>query len=189
VAAAVIEGWFDGDEGAWYRDLAATIPAGGVLVEVGAWKGRSASYVGPTCTARGVDFAIVDDFSGSRDRYAARYAERLAREDVRGILEANLRALGVRFRLIARPSVEAARPFAPASVDVVFVDASHDRESVRADLDAWASRVRPGGILAGHDFSTSHPELVDEVVAFCARRAAVLERGPGTIWFVAVPAI
>lgn len=36
----------------------------------------------------------------------------------------------------------------------MYVDARHDRKGVLADLEAWWPKVRPGGILAGHDFTT-----------------------------------
>jgi len=34
----------------------------------------------------------------------------------------------------------------------VYVDGCHQPESVREDLEGWWEVLRPGGILAGHDF-------------------------------------
>merc|ERR1712003_19845 len=39
--------------------------------------------------------------------------------------------------------------------DLIFVDADHSEEGVVADLAAWIPRVRPGGIVAGHDYLTA----------------------------------
>lgn len=62
-----------------------------------------------------------------------------------------------RTKLIRLPSVEAAVLFPAGAVDFVYIDAAHDHESVRADLEAWYPKLGPKGILAGHDFD-DHPE-------------------------------
>ena len=50
-------------------------------------------------------------------------------------------------------SVEAAERVPPGSMDFVYIDARHDYESVKEDLHAWFDKVRPGGVLAGHDYA------------------------------------
>jgi hypothetical protein len=60
-------------------------------------------------------------------------------------------AEGRRF-LLEEPSPQAARRFADASLDFVFIDACHLYESVRADLTAWWPKIRPDGLLSGHDY-------------------------------------
>ena len=37
-------------------------------------------------------------------------------------------------------------------LDSVYIDADHCYPAVRADIAAWLPKVRPGGIIAGHDF-------------------------------------
>lgn len=65
-------------------------------------------------------------------------------------------------------SVEAAKEFADGSLDWCYIDARHDYSAVLADLDAWAPKVKSGGMLAGHDFYTSH-----EPPHFCEVEEAV----------------
>jgi predicted O-methyltransferase YrrM len=36
--------------------------------------------------------------------------------------------------------------------DYIFIDGDHSRQAVYADIGAYLPFVRPGGILAGHDF-------------------------------------
>ena len=46
----------------------------------------------------------------------------------------------------------AATRFEDGSLDFVYLDGNHSFENVAADLAAWSRKVRPGGIIAGHDF-------------------------------------
>jgi len=49
-------------------------------------------------------------------------------------------------------STDAAQQFADGYFDFVYLDANHTYSSVKSDLEAWWSKVRPGGVLAGHDY-------------------------------------
>jgi predicted O-methyltransferase YrrM len=42
-------------------------------------------------------------------------------------------------------------------MDLVFIDALHDYESVMQDISLWWPHVRKGGVLAGHDFNHKWP--------------------------------
>jgi hypothetical protein len=49
-------------------------------------------------------------------------------------------------------SVQAAMRFMPGELDWIYIDSNHDLPHVIADLNAWVPKVRPGGIIAGHDY-------------------------------------
>jgi FkbM family methyltransferase len=49
-------------------------------------------------------------------------------------------------------SVDASEMIPHHSLDFVYLDARHDYTAVLEDLEAWFDKVRPGGILAGHDY-------------------------------------
>ncbi len=49
-------------------------------------------------------------------------------------------------------STEAAAIIVDETFDVVYIDARHDYRSVAEDINAWWPKVKPGGILAGHDY-------------------------------------
>jgi predicted O-methyltransferase YrrM len=61
------------------------------------------------------------------------------------------------------PSVEAAKKFEDKSLDFVFIDADHSYEAVRADIGAWKPKIKPGGLLCGHDHSENFPGVVRAV--------------------------
>lgn len=184
LAVRGIEGFFSEDEGRWYARFARALQ-GGTFVEVGSWKGRSTSFIGPICNANGTRLICVDHWGGSRDRLAAVYEAALAVEDVERTFRANMDRLGISVEVLAEPSLVAARRFGPASVDRVFLDGSHDGPSVAADLEAWSECLCPSGVLAGHDYDLKHADLIAAVDAFAAARGLVVRRGPRSIYWLA----
>jgi hypothetical protein len=57
-----------------------------------------------------------------------------------------------RLDLLRMRTDDAAREIPDASLDFVFVDADHSYEGCKADIVNWAPKVRPGGIVSGHDY-------------------------------------
>ena len=70
--------------------------------------------------------------------------------------QTGMKPFGARARILRNTSVAAAATFADASVDFVFIDARHTYDAVSEDLRAWWPKIRPGGILAGHDYGALH---------------------------------
>lgn len=72
-----------------------------------------------------------------------------------------------RWKLIREMSAEACPPFRDDSLDFVYIDGDHRYSEVRDDLKRWWTKVKPGGILAGHDFlhgtacSSVQPAVMD----------------------------
>ena len=54
--------------------------------------------------------------------------------------------------LVKKTSMEAARDVPDESLDFVYIDADHRFDYVMEDLITWARKVRPGGIISGHDY-------------------------------------
>jgi hypothetical protein len=64
---------------------------------------------------------------------------------------APLRESDIIGRLRECDSVFGASRYIDGTLDFVFIDADHQYASVRRDIDAWLPKVKPGGIIAGHD--------------------------------------
>jgi len=81
--------------------------------------------------------------------------------------------------MIVADSVDAANMIRNEFLDFVYIDAGHDPESVRKDLDCWYGKVRWGGVFSGHDYrGTFHEkhgvrEAVDEFVKRLGRKVRV----------------
>lgn len=54
--------------------------------------------------------------------------------------------------VVRKASMDAVADFADGSLDFVYIDANHQLKYVIEDLVEWAKKVRPGGIVAGHDY-------------------------------------
>jgi hypothetical protein len=50
-------------------------------------------------------------------------------------------------------SLEAAKQVLDGSLDFVYIDANHAFVDVVNDIDTWSKKVRPGGIISGHDYT------------------------------------
>ena len=54
--------------------------------------------------------------------------------------------------LIRDFSMNAVEMFKYNELDFVYIDGNHNFKNVACDIWEWSRRVRPGGIVAGHDF-------------------------------------
>ena len=50
--------------------------------------------------------------------------------------------------------------------DVVYVDAGHEEEEVRADLENYFELLRPGGVMFGDDYHPNVPGVIRAVDRF-----------------------
>jgi SAM-dependent methyltransferase len=53
--------------------------------------------------------------------------------------------------IIREWSMDAVNKFPDNSLDFVFIDANHSFEFITNDIAQWSKKVRPGGIISGHD--------------------------------------
>jgi predicted O-methyltransferase YrrM len=129
------------------HDVARTMPVEAVVVEIGSFRGRSTLAI-----AEGLDavtrptLIAVDTFGGDPG-----WENRADPREARAIFDRN--TAGIEFlRVVQASSIEAAGDLADRSVDWVFIDALHDYRSVVGDIRAWAPKLKPGGLLSGHDW-------------------------------------
>lgn len=67
---------------------------------------------------------------------------------------------------VRQESIEAAETFKDSFFDMVYIDAIHDYEHAKQDIEIWKNKIKKGGILAGHDYEKRFPgvkKAVDEI--------------------------
>lgn len=117
-------------------------------------------------------------------------------DELHELTRARLAPFGERSTIWRMTSLEAAPRIPRHSLDFVYIDARHDYAAVLEDIDAWFDKVRPGGIVAGHDYIDGSfaagefgvKRAVDEF--FAARQLPVystLLDQPWLTWLVEVP--
>lgn len=176
-----IQGWFCAER--LYTQAAQLASPYAVMVELGTFMGKSAVFMGQTLKdlkKSNVKFFTVDHFLGSDGLQSMmeslsvynRYLDNIKKAEVQGYVH-----------LIKLPSLEAAKILAHTPLEFLFVDASHDYDSVIADLSAWAPRVKPGCIIGGDDYNTRFfPGVVRAVNDYFAPRK--VEVFYDRVWYI-----
>lgn len=141
------ENWFTYPQ--LYNQIVAAAPDKAHFVEVGVWKGRSAAFMAVEIINSGkiIQLDLVDTWEGSEEHWPLV-------EDIYEICKNNLRPVLPYVNMRRMDSLSAASTYKNGSLDFVFIDAAHDYENVKADIQAWLPKVKAGGYLAGHDYPT-----------------------------------
>jgi hypothetical protein len=59
---------------------------------------------------------------------------------------------------------------------MVYIDAAHDYDTVKRDLETWSKKVKSGGFICGHDYnSNSWPGVVQAVDEFSDLRNLLIK--------------
>lgn len=175
--AGSIPGWMEELNLRWLFTRAAAIPEGERIVELGCWLGRSTCMLllGHPYPA---DIHVVDTFRGSKSEPPECFV--ILGEDPEKIFRENMaRYAGMLPHIIIDDSSAAASSFSDNSIFLVFIDASHDYESVFADISAWRPKLKPEGIMAGHDWGY---EPIERAIDQLLGRKNIEACGNGRIW-------
>ena len=126
-------------------------------VEVGTQRGLFAKVLCDTCPS--LHLTCVDPWQAysshpqeQQDGFYQTTVERLA---------------GCNVTLVRKRSLDAATTFADASLDFVYVDGAHDFDNAAQDIIQWSAKVKPGGIVAVHDFDLTDVRCAIESYVRC----------------------
>lgn len=161
---AALEGLISAEVGVCLADLAASVPPGLAIVEIGAYLGKSTAYLATgSVLGRGAPVFSLDPWNlagnaGGRFGFNApdvlkRY---LAQLESVGLLE-RVTPIRTFARDMARHWVR--------RIGLLYVDGSHTKADVREDWDLWSPFLVRGAVVAFDDCGTERNPGVAEVIA------------------------
>jgi predicted O-methyltransferase YrrM len=152
---ADVEGWMTPGQAATLYDSAVKCPAGGRIVEIGSFQGRStivlASGADPSVAVIAIDPHAGNDrgpqeIDGFADEAASDHDQ----------FNANLAAAGVTDRVThLRSFSDDALVDVEGTIEVLYVDGAHRYAPALADIRSWGDKVADGGTMLIHDSFSS----------------------------------
>ena len=187
--ALTIPGWMSPTELIWLAERAAVSPR---IIEIGAFKGRTTRVLGDHVPPGGRVYSVdpwasyVNDedteakwiFDGNSLEQNWEDIYQTWRRNVADLLELNI-VCPVRTQSLD-PRLRYNLPY-PQAVEFIFLDGDHRADTVVWEIAEFMEWVRPGGILAGHDYThTDWPGVKQAVDAAFPEGVNVVD----SIWWV-----
>jgi hypothetical protein len=175
-----IDGWFTFPN--LYSQLVRVLPEKGTFVEVGVWKGRSLAYFIVEAINANKNFNIyaVDTWEGSPEHKSD---NAIINNTLFEEFTDNLTSVKDKFKALQMTSKQASELFKNESIDGIFIDAAHEYEAVKEDLELWYPKVKSGGYFCGHDYSAGWPGVVQAVNEFFVNKPnELIIAGPELSW-------
>jgi predicted O-methyltransferase YrrM len=135
-----------------YSMIVDRFPTNSHFVEVGTWKGMSAAYMAVEIinSGKNIKFDCVDtwDFVPSQTEIPEDQFENLYETFLN-----NIEPVKHQIKPVKALSWDGANYYTDESLDFIFIDAAHDYESVKKDINAWFPKLKKDGVIAGHDYT------------------------------------
>lgn len=150
-----------------YDEMIDRFESGSSFVEIGAYLGKSTCFLAEKLinSGKNITLNIVDNWVGHPSDIAL--VEEIKKfGNIYDIFIDNMTKANVldKLNIIRGDSAESASNFEDNSIDFVYIDAAHDYESVKRDINTWLPKVKLSGVIAGHDYGNVSSTGVDQAV-------------------------
>lgn len=146
------------------RELVSRLDAGFKVLEIGSWLGQGSTRVliEQARKKNGMVYC-VDTWKGNAN--VQKHQDIVRDYDVLGTFLQNVVICGGQdiVKTLVMSGDDAAQIMRDATFNLIFIDADHSYSATLRDIRAWLPKVKPGGILCGHDcegrvseFGTAH---------------------------------
>ena len=145
---------FDGRDAATLDRLIKKRARPGMIVfELGTYTGRSAITMLPHIKLMQGKLYCVDWFRGNPG-VTAEITTSYQKHNILEIFLNNIKEAGYEdyVTVLVGTSHDVSYIVAQNVADLIFIDADHRYSSVKSDILAWYPKLKPGGLICGHDF-------------------------------------
>jgi hypothetical protein len=134
---------------------------GGIMLEIGSWLGCSTAIIGDVARGAGARVFAIDTWEGSEATWQKGVVSGF---NVLTSFCGNMQKLGL-LRSTVSPLVsrsdECAPLIADGSLDFIFIDGDHRYPVIRRDIALYWPKLKPGGLMCGHDCERYYADLDD----------------------------
>ena len=167
------------------------------MIEVGTWKGLSATTFGNKLKETGGTLLCIDTWLGAPEFWTTHGLS----DPTRGlslkpnhgyptvyytfldnVVNLGLRDTIVPFPISSEQGAEVLKRY-DCIADAIYIDAAHEQGRVYKDIETYWPLVRAGGVLFGDDFSDPWPGVCHDVKQF-ARENNLQLTVHGIVWFL-----
>jgi len=179
-----IPGWYDWQD--LYDRMLSEAEDGAYFVETGTFFGKSAHHLATNILASGkrITFDTWDNWSGVPPGFG--YPGWLGPEDFSEQLTRRILA-NLPVNVYTGDAILAAQGYPDAGLDFVFLDDHHGAEHVQNECTAWWPKIKPGGVLAGHDYDW--PSVFAGVARWAREAGTRVEAVSARCWLVRKPKV
>jgi hypothetical protein len=154
-----------------------------IVVEVGCWLGASTRHLATLLPPNGVVYA-VDHWLGSVEHQPGQpfwspILPDLYEQFLSNVIHAQLTHKIIPIRMSSRSASEYLNGLRP---DLVYIDASHDFDSVYADLTLWYPFVKGHGILCGDD--ADYSDITRALKRFAEENGLEVVKPASAFWYL-----
>lgn len=159
------------DFASFYDKMALEMPDNCKVIEVGVSEGTSSLYLANKLKEFGKTFTLymVDNlaYGGKKQLY----------EIIKNVINSGFPDS---IEIMPEDSLNASCKFNDNSIDMVFLDSSHEYSQTKAEILLWQRKVKSNGYVCGHDyFSGENPGVklaVDEIIPKEITREPIIEQ-------------
>ncbi len=149
-----------------------------VMAEIGVWEGTHAEEMLDCLVIK--KLYLVDPYIDYKT--ADRIAPLSEMESIKEKANERLSKYGERIVWIIKTSAEASKDIGDGTLDYVYIDACHRYRNAFQDLSLWVPKVKEGGLVGGHDWTTQ--PVREAVEDYCQDNKIEFENDGSDWWFI-----